>query len=89
MPDFVLSALPVVTPLGALLAVGVWVIRSIMGGQLIPQPTHDQIVGLLREENGTLRAALERQDTQITRLTETGETSLHLLRSIAGDGGDT
>lgn len=87
--DWLLSALPTITPLGGLLALGVWIVRQIVVGQLIPSATHERILASKEETIRVLSEAGARRDAQTDKLLTTSETTLHLLRSIAPAEGDS
>lgn len=81
--DWLLSALPTITPLGGLLALGVWIVRQVVVGLLIPAATHERILASKEETIRVLAEAGARRDAQTDKLLATSETTLHLLRSIA------
>ena len=87
--DWLISALPTITPLGGLLALGVWIVRQIVVGQLIPAATHERILASKEETIRVLAEAGARRDAQTDKLLTTSETTLHLLRSIAPAEGDS
>ena len=87
--DWLISALPTITPLGGLLALGVWIVRQIVVGQLIPSATHERILASKEETIRVLSEAGARRDAQTDKLLTTSETTLHLLRSIASAEGDS
>ena len=80
--DWIISALPTITPLGGLLALGVWVIRTIAVGNWVPISLHERILSSKEETIRVLSEAGVRRDSQVDKLIDTGETTLHLLRSI-------
>lgn len=47
--DWLISALPAITPLGGLLALGVWIVRQVVVGSLIPSATHERILAASQE----------------------------------------
>lgn len=81
--DWLISALPTITPIGGLLALGVWVVRQVVIGNLIPSATHERILASKEETIRVLSEAGARRDAQTDKLLATSETTLHLLRSIA------
>lgn len=83
--DWFVSVLPVVTPTGALLALGIWVVRQVATGTLVPLITHKQIIDIKDEQLRVTNEARHQAQQSLDKLMETSETSLHLLRSIAPD----
>lgn len=81
--DWLISALPTITPLGGLLALGIWIVRQVVTGLLIPSSTHERILAASQETIRVLSEAGARRDAQTEKLLATSETILHLLRSIA------
>lgn len=48
--DTILNAVPwqVVTPLGALIIILVWLIRTVVNGAFVPQATHEREIALIK-----------------------------------------
>lgn len=87
--DWIISALPTVTPIGGLLALGIWIVRQVVIGSLIPSATHERILASKEETIRVLAEAGARRDAQTDKLLATSETTLHLLRSIAPSESDS
>lgn len=83
-----LGGLSTLAPGTALVAIFVWLIQAVATGKIIPSQTHADIMSARDREVERLAAALERAQTQNTKLSQTSETTLHLLRSIAPDEED-
>lgn len=86
MGDLLALVAPSLAPLGALgavVAILVWLIRAVGDGRLIPASTHDTIMDQRDREVERLTAALERAQSQADKLSDTGETTLQLLRSLS------
>lgn len=82
--DFLLAVIQSdITPYTGLLALGLWIIRKIGRGDWIPVATHERIVGTMTEAYHVQAGTVDRLNAQVAKMAETGETTLHLLRSIA------
>ena len=86
-PDFILEALPTITPMGALLAVGVWIIRTIAAGKWVPVVLHERVVTNLQAAAEVANRRAERAEQQVDKLTDTLDTHTHLLTSIRDAAG--
>lgn len=73
------------TPVGALLLVVFLVVRAIVTGRLIPEASHDRIVKTYAERAAADARIAERQAVQLDKLTDQGETVVHLLESIRAE----
>lgn len=71
------------TPIGALVGFVALVGWLIVKGKLIPESLHDRIVAGKDDRIVAQEKIIERQSAQLSRAMEAGESSLHLLRSIA------
>lgn len=80
----VLSSVPwgTVTPVGALVAVLVYVLRTVSRGDWIPRSTHEEIVSHKDATISTQEETIRVQDSQLEDLSIVGETQVKILDSI-------
>ena len=80
--DFILSALPIITPMGALLALGVWIVRQVATGKFIPEDTYLRMIAAKDEQLQITETALKLSQNQVDKLINNGETTVAMLNSI-------
>lgn len=85
VPDMdALASVPwgTVSPIGALVAILAYVLRTVARGDWIPKVTHDEIVRHKDKTITTLETTVKVQDSQLEDLAIVGETQVKILSSI-------